>query len=279
MTKYIDPSGNGDYLSVPAAIAANPADRDWACRAGDCGSGQIPANVTIRPDTGAGVDKLVDAGATGFAYFGGDITVNGGDVKIEGMRVHGRMIVSLSNKHNVEVLGNQILMNGSTPQSYLTAMGNVTGVKFNGNVIFFDQWTHVNPANALLVQGGLGPFAGSLACEVRENTIVNRGTDSLDDGILARTATQASVLNADVRDNVVIGASNCFRQTGSGTFNVTSSNNASGDATADDLGGAGHLLNQMAADWFVDPANDVNLKSGSPGIGAGSASNNIGAAQ
>ena len=52
----------------------------------------------------------------------------------------------------------------------------------------------------------------------------------------------------------------------------TISNNASDDATADDFGGSGHLVDQTDTDWFANVSGDnLELKPTSPGRNAGTA--------
>ena len=57
-----------------------------------------------------------------------------------------------------------------------------------------------------------------------------------------------------------------------GGNNVDDSNNLSSDATADDAGGSGHLINQVTADQFVSTtggSEDFHLKTGADAIDAG----------
>lgn len=80
--------------------------------------------------------------------------------------------------------------------------------------------------------------------------------------------------NGKIRNNLSAGNENGTPLAFSfpGAVNLTSSNNLSDDATADDGGGSNHLINQTLADLFVSTtvgSEDLHLKVGSPAINAG----------
>ncbi len=84
-------------------------------------------------------------------------------------------------------------------------------------------------------------------------------TASIKNVIVTNTADEAGTL-ADVAD---------FHF---GDVNADSETNLSSDATADDAGGAGHIINAVTADQFVstvDGSEDLHLKSGADAIDAG----------
>lgn len=113
---------------------------------------------------------------------------------------------------------------------------------------------------------------------VCENCTAGFSSLSAGRGFYAEMFSGSGVINFTATNNAAFGsADDDFAESaGTGTINGTYSNNASSDGTADDFGGDGHLIDQLAADWFVDPATDLRLKKGSPGLGAADDGGNIG---
>ncbi len=73
-------------------------------------------------------------------------------------------------------------------------------------------------------------------------------------------------INVQAQNNIATNASNCYdkREHGTGTMTLVttgSSHNLSSDATGDDWGSTGSLINKSASDQFVDPDEDWTLKS------------------
>jgi hypothetical protein len=56
---------------------------------------------------------------------------------------------------------------------------------------------------------------------------------------------------------------------GSGTWTITALNNLSSDATADDFGGTGYLLNKTSTNQFINPVSNWNLLSTADALDAG----------
>jgi len=90
-------------------------------------------------------------------------------------------------------------------------------------------------------------------------------------------AEQDSV-NTEIKNNIVCdvtksgGAGDVAGFSFVASVNLTSSNNLSSDATADDAGGTGHLLNKTSANQFVstvDGSEDLHLKTDADAIGVG----------
>ncbi|MCE5277207.1 MAG: hypothetical protein ABFD92_16890 [Planctomycetaceae bacterium] len=77
----------------------------------------------------------------------------------------------------------------------------------------------------------------------------------------------AGAITYDIKNTIAVGTTTDFAISGAGTrIDAGSSHNLSSDATAPGTSG---LINQTAADVFVNAASDLHLKAGSPAIGAG----------
>lgn len=118
-----------------------------------------------------------------------------------------------------------------------------TNSKFINNYVFSDG-TAIGATRGFYHRGNNAYSTGNVAY-------------GMDTGFAALQST------IDYFNNVAIGCTSCFL----GSANATSSNNLSTDGTAP---GTNSLINQIAADNLVDPANgDPTIKACSPAIGAG----------
>lgn len=78
-----------------------------------------------------------------------------------------------------------------------------------------------------------------------------------------------AVFTVDAKDNLALSNSTCFTSTGIGIGFAGSRNNLSTDATGDDWGATGAVINAVAADVVVSISTDATLKAGSVAIDAG----------
>jgi hypothetical protein len=137
------------------------------------------------------------------------------------------------------------------------------------NSIFYD-----NVRNTSFVVYGLALDSDRPDGGCFNNTVYNVANTGSGDAYGISINTDSA--NARARNNISMGTTS---STGTpkdfnfgGSTNLTSSNNLSGDDTADDGGGSNHQISKTIADQFVSTvggSEDLHLKAGSDAIGNG----------
>jgi hypothetical protein len=276
-TFIVAPGGGGDFVDLATADAAIDPGDTLLCRSGgDLGGFDIQNAALIDADEGHAHDGTIgDINAV--AAISGDFvfcTVSRANTTVRRLRISTWFGALSAQADGVTI--ERVLLTGnenganSGLQGY-GATGATYTITFRNNVIY-DGSLSV----ACIVSGAA---TGTLNAIVENNTCIGDGTTAT--GIVWTAETNnaggTSTLNLTMRNNYSSGSDgatwNDYNQTSQGagteTFNLTLANNASGDGTANDFGGTGHLVDQVDAEWFVDPATNLALKAGSPGIDAG----------
>lgn len=287
MPTTIKPAGGGNFLTIQDA--EDVASDNTAI---ECYSGGDLGGLTLN---NANMSGVVISAAAGHQHNGTDAG-NAGVTRmstawslqrsstVRGIRATAGMS-TLATANRVFEISSCLFANASAAGvAFFTVNGAVTmELLFADNVIYgkgtFASLGVVTP----LVTNNTGSGTATLNATVRNNTLANSNSHGY--GITPRVTASVSstaVLNLTAEDNVIIGfATADFAEMfldfgGTETINWTASNNASGDGTADDFGGSGHLVDQVAGDWFVDPETDLRLNQSAPGRNIASDGRNIG---
>lgn len=267
MTIYSVGSG-GDFANLQAAESALGAgDHELHLLAGDAGdcvfSNSAYSSLIVKPSSGCGVaDVCIDAGNSGIAYIASNwgTAINREGITLEGFRIEGGAIGEWANgPTQVEFKNMQFVNGGINPwPGYAHAMD----WKADGCAFFGTSYL------TFAVAGIVGSVASQVAYKRCSLSPL---------GLLYVTANMGHTVNATLEDIAVFGDSgfdSIMLHAVLGTLNLSLANLAAEDASPN-----ASLTNQVAADWFVDPASDLRLKIGSPGLGAGVSGGNIGAYQ
>lgn len=311
----VKPGGGGDFTTLAAAHAAiNTSDPLAAAVAStiECFAGDAGALTTTTADTIAATIQSapsarhtgIDAGTSGIAHIAGTLNIAPPAGKawiVRGMQISQQLLANWTSTagHNATVTFEKNLMIvtsgtlGAIIDATVTNAGGaadtITGtVTVRNNIVLVKGTASITAgicgnSNAV---GGLSAVI-TLNFNVFGNSI-SRTAGTLANGVLLSstdTLLAAGNVVAVVNDNASGGTATAHflasdTGTGVGTIVTTgSSHNASTDATGDDFGATGAIINGTATDWWTDPATDLTLKAGSglidTGVTIGSFSDDI----
>lgn len=291
-TSTIKPAGGGDYSTLAgwaAGVSGNFGDEQAQCFAGDLQSLTVlawsPASSTIYTDISAKHNGK-DQGTAGLAFAG---TI---DIRVGASWVVQDMLCTVKLRHSAT-------FGGQTPNAVfqrnliVTASGSATPFEMSvvQAIAQSDSATYVARNNVVIIKTGATPvigmyfladasagsFAGAgLQIETYNNTVETNV--AVANGMLFKTigggVGTSATIDAFIVNDAVFGFTTCFAKTNTGTGATSptidqSDTNASSDATADDFGGSGNLINQSAAAWFTGPPSDLTLLTTSPGKNTG----------
>lgn len=217
-----------------------------------------------------------DAGTSGVAYSSTGLNWNG-SLSVNGLQFMDSIVLGASSLYNIAcdfVVENVLFIatkNLSTSVAIVAqAYSNDSSTPLTDtcvirNTIILNQ-SGINNAIGIEQYDGFTTFN----VELYNNTIIRSG-GTMNPGIYLTSDTD-DMLTVTVSNNIVIGptAGRCyFTLPGSAVFAVNGSYNLSSDATADDWGATGAVLNQTPADVVVNTSTDPTLKSTSAAKDAG----------
>jgi hypothetical protein len=266
-------------------VSANTGTEDAECYSGsDLGgclivSRWLPELTTIYAATG-NRHNGTDAGTTGVAYTSGSIQLAyaadpGGTVEqsltIQNLRIHGRVFIAIdSTILTLSVTSNLWVHAGAAPTtaSFYTDATDATRVAFlslafRNNIILWKTTSGSGPGY-LMTTTPVGDGLGTQAF-VQNNTMI-RSAGTMTRGI--NVDGNGGDFGIEVKNNIVLGASTACYFVNNADF-TGSSYNLSSDATGDDLGATGSLINQTASAVVVNVSTDPTLKDTSPAFNAG----------
>ena len=272
--KTIKPAGGGDYTTLAAweAWADDQASADqWAeCyTGGDLGACTV-SGWTATPDAsnypriyaadgeGHGGDK------TAGAYSTGRILIQEGYVQVADIRVSNNQINWSLHLNAVDLtVVERCLVHDYAGDGFYCFYGFYDyGPQENTiqNCLAVDCTTGFKMGSDIAYSG-----AGSPTMNLYNSTAYGctTGIDLYNGGVVGA--------NVNCENSIAMSCTTDFSYLDTGGGTVTCNNNLSDDATADDEGGTGHLINQTDTDVFTDPSNDdYTLKwPDSPALDAG----------
>ncbi len=275
--KTIKPAGGGDYTTLQAwedwaddqGSAAQWAEcytggnlgscliQDWISSPSGVNYPRIYTDLTERhegKDTGAGAYIYRSSGSGS-----GVRVIYTNYVRVEGLRIK---YVSGANGNPLSIVdSDQVVFDSNL---ILSDVG--TGIK--GTYGLFNIVRN-NIVVVKISQGIQWIIQTNSQVIIDNNTVHNNGT--ADAGIFLESDAPGFTMNGAVRNNIVTGGFSVgdYTKDTDITLAMAISNNLSSDATADDWGGSGNLINKSAANQFVNVASDWNLKSGADALEAG----------
>lgn len=280
-TLTIKPGGGGDYPDA----ATWEADLDTGDQIGECYRGDIgavaiddanPDSIVLQAADGEQHGGVLLEDVSAIAHCASFISVNRANVALRGLYTAGGVFTGFGTTQlNNTVYDRLLAPDGSLG---IDANGNIsaTGCAIRNCVAYVGNGFGLGIGVSSSTNTGTNETSAlTIAVENNSVYLTNNTPYGIVFGASAADAGDSATLNLTLRNNVVIGAStHCFGEgfifsgTGSETENITSSNNASSDETAEDFGGTGHLVGQSASEWFSSATN-LALKAGAPGIDAG----------
>lgn len=295
----IKPAGGGDFTTVQAweDVVSSGAPAIAECYSGGT-LGSLSFNNTgptftiIRAAEGHAVNPLIYAGTTGVAYGSSFWSASGGAALLNSVRFEGilleRSTLSAINVSGAEFIDCQMYSDATGGGGYTMSFGwaGTHSGTISGCTHFFVATAGTTNTSRQMTVTLSGTVAATFNATVKNVTLIQR-SDATKLALAGLAFNESntngsSVLNVTVNNVACFGQTNPFQNV-AGTINITASNNASSNGTADSvLGGTGNLVNQTLADWFANTTTDVTLLADtSPGLGTGDGVNgdNIGADQ
>ena len=301
ITYTIKPAGGGDYTSLQAAydfIVTEPADVfTLECYSGgNLGSLSTSANPLASGSTliinvasghkhngsltsGAYILETVDNSSPLNIFNPGcPVTINGLRLITESDYPGGCIYIenSSNDAHDVTVMNclcKMISVLGAYYYCILLYDADVTTGSHTqtvrNNILITDEDTF-NYGYGIYSYSNNYTYPFSITKNIYNNTLLGNGY-----GInIERSAGDIEDLDltVNIRNNIAVDSYYTdfgSYEYGPGTLTFNSSNNASSDLTADDFGGADHLLSRVSSDEFVSITSDFRFKSGNTIDGAG----------
>lgn len=279
ITKTIKTSG-GDYTTLTAWEAANQGDLvalDQIQQA-ECYAGAFTDSVSVQawvtgpsnyiriytPLTERHNGTSRDVSGIGFQLRGASAVMT---IVVDHIRLEGLNIKSTANVTALATAGGGIsvandvrvtecIIEGATTTAWLALMSNDTDLI-------------LTMRNCVIYNAGNGSALGAAAIKsatIQHCTIIGTGS-----GFACEWGPSAGQTHTLNNNYVASGSNLAFHRVGSGGT-VVASYNASSDATGDDPGATGALINKAVVDQFVSigaGTEDFHLKAGSALIGAG----------
>jgi hypothetical protein len=273
------------FASWAAAVEGNTGAEDAICHKGvdlgdltiNAGDTWMPSSSTIDAAVGEQHRGKIEPFASVYAYTAGAIFLEANNIIFRHMIVYnGSLILNSNSTGTRNMLVEKCLFDLSTTEATqvgtLSADGGgvatTVNATFRNNVIY---WTTPNNNGGgsygfYVANANSGDLGSTLNWFFYNNSIVSTQT-TMDLGVHVEGDASTGIM----RNNMVAGAvGNCYDITDAiHGVTVTSSNNWSTDGSADDYGGSGHKINQVAAAHFTDPATDLTLLTTSTARNAG----------
>lgn len=288
--KTVKPAGGGDYTTLQAweDFAGDEDSPDqWAeCYSGGnlgfvllAGSSWAASTALLYPRIyvadGEGHNGSQSSGAiielTGIQGHGVQVQVN--YCRVEGLRIscestNSSGVIVTGENTNASIINMMIYGSSSATRSGI-AFSIANGFTSSGHIAknCVVDLPNMSGNNTGILLALL--TSGTLEVSLFNCSIINHG------GLagIGIAANGTVTINATIENCIsVTTPTNFLTQSfgGTPTFNTTANNNLSSDATADDFGGTGHVINETDTDVFIDPANDsFFLKDGSAAIATG----------
>ncbi len=297
VVKTVKPGGGGDFTTLGAWKTAAVADTSnfwWAECYGGGNLGTVvlsgfdaglvaDANNYIRIYAAAGerhtgtfdtnkAKILPGAISTGITVSTPAAALN--FLKIDGLQfianaTNSTAAMSLNGLSNIVIDGNLCLGSGSNKFTGGTAViaivvstVNIAGGVIRNNAI----WPGTSSTD-----NGIRVIVSNASATATGILIDNNTISAAARGINLNANASAGACDATIRNNICLGSSTAdFILTDTGShWTATGSYNLSSDATGDDWGATGALINQTAANVVTDVTADLRLKAGSPALDVG----------
>jgi hypothetical protein len=286
--KEIKPAGGGDYTTLQAAEDWNDGEAlgryDWVCSGGgDMGAVTISGWPTQDAANylyvyNADGEEHDGSDATSGAYALGTFTASISFVRVEGLgiKVASQCVDAGGVVDNVFTMTGCLIHCTGGAAAAVSLDSQAGGGSSYGIVRNFRNNLVINEASQSSLQiggGGMGGGTGGdpphATGDIQNNTFYGGGSGVyvLSQGLFAAHSSAFTIEN-----NIAMNATTDYSEftTGSGSNDSTYNNNLSEDATADDWGGSGHVINETTTDVFTAPfSDDFTLKSGSAAFDAG----------
>lgn len=285
--KTIKPGGGGDYTTLQAweNWADDQAGADqWA----ECYAGGDLGEVTLQTWTATPTASLYPRIYTPLAerHNGKDADVG---ARIEVGAANGiRDLLSFT-----RIEGIRIEVNSGASNAGISGAGSGGGTVYDSNLIIANHVdakkgidvsvsnkdatgmvmrNNIIYSNSLLDQCLVFSILGTTTSTTVDVVVHNNSfTKAFSHGyrMIETSSGATATLNLTIENNISLDGNIADFSTTITNGTVTSNNNCSTDATADDDGGSDHLISQTTADIVVAVATDVNLKAGSNALEAG----------
>lgn len=287
--KTIKPDGTGDFTTLSAwwnyAKVQASADQWAECYSGGNLGTVLLSGMTATPSstvypriyvaTGHGHLGTLGTGAFCNVSTGACIDVRTNYMRVEGLRIQIQGVAAqgiiLQDCTEARAFGNLVVseVTATTARgiNIVRSAGHLTNITayILNNLILSANRTSNTYQSCIRITGGALPAGFQLTVIVANNSFENGSSAVSMHGFqLAPGAVvdPAAVIAVTLKNNAAgeSGTGSCFTVAVTGASpTITATNNASKDATADDWGGSGNLINQSRTSMWVDP-NNHNLR-------------------